>query len=118
MKYNRGTGAPEAAPTCHFVKGGGVLCGGGECTACGWNPEVSEKRIKKVLVKILAERSKQCVEPEPVTTQQVADVYSVRFDLDEKPVIMKNGAYYMTARSKSAAESIVAMLNADVARTV
>lgn len=118
MKYNKGAGAPESLPSCIFVKGGGVLCGGGNCTSCGWNPAVSEERLRKIMKKMEDDRKAKNGEPAPVTQPKPLDVYAVRFDLDDKPIIMKNGSYYMTARSKSAAESIVAMLNADAARTV
>ena len=113
MKYRRGSGLSIPEPTCRHVKGGGVICGEPEtaCSTCGWNPEVAKKRKEKIRAKIQG-----LPEERPEKVDEPLDVYATAVDINGKPIIVKNGSYYMTARSKDAAESIAAALNADVAR--
>ena len=109
-KYELGTGTPIPAIACKYNSG--VNCSSWttettavKCEKCGWRKEVSETR----LIGIRLKRKIQMVKP--------LDVYSAGEDESGNPIILKNGQFYMTARSKDLAESISEMLNKDVART-
>lgn len=109
-KYNAGTGAPIPAIACKYNSG--VNCSAwttettaAKCEKCGWKKEVSEQRLIGIRLK------------RKIQMERVLDVYSVKKDDIGDPVILKNGNWYMSARTVDAAEKIVEMLNEDAART-
>ena len=109
-KYELGTGTPIPAIACKYNSG--VNCSSwtsettaAKCEKCGWRKEVSQQRLIGIRLK------------RRIQMERVLDVYSVKKDDVGDPVILKNGNWYMSARTFDAAEKIVEMLNEDAART-